>query len=121
MEIEKKFIEFEHLLENNLRPHMHLLTEEQKLNYFQSLLRDNAIEFWQILKINTERTLADLLQASNEEHARDDLKEVSKYKLRYDPTMESFTDFPKKIKKTAKQAYGEKASDIADTFLFAKL
>ena len=28
----EKYIEFEHLLKNHLRPHMHKLTEEQKLN-----------------------------------------------------------------------------------------
>ena len=40
-----KYNEFEHLLLNHLRPHAHKLTAEQKLNYFQSLLRDDAIEF----------------------------------------------------------------------------
>ena len=38
----EKYNEFEHLLKNHLRPHMNKLTEEQKLNYFQSLLRDVA-------------------------------------------------------------------------------
>ena len=120
----EKYNEFEHLLKNHLRPHMHKLTEEQKLNYFQSLLRDDAIEFWQTLKITTETTLTDILQAFSKEYAKEDLKEVSKYKfdqMRYDPTTESFADFLTKFKKLAKQAYGEKANDIAETFLFAKL
>ena len=41
----EKYNEFEHLLLNHLRPHQHKLSEEQKLTYFQSLLRDDAIEF----------------------------------------------------------------------------
>ena len=57
---------------------MHKLTEEQKLNYFQSLFKDDAIEFWLTLKIKTETTLADILQAFNKEYAKEDLKEVSK-------------------------------------------
>ena len=116
--------EFEHLLQNHLRPHMNKLTEEQKLNYFQSLLRDEAIEFWQTLKITTETTLQDVLQAFNKEYAKEDLKEVSKYKfdqMRYDPKKESFADFLTRYKKLAKEAYGDKANDIAETFLFAKL
>ena len=48
----EKYNEFEHLLLNHLRPHQHKLSEEQKLTYFQSLLRDDAIEFWQSLKKN---------------------------------------------------------------------
>ena len=120
----EKYNEFEHLLKNHLRPHMNKLTEEQKLNYFQSLLRDEAIEFWQTLKITTETTLQDVLQAFTKEYAKEDLKEVSKYKIdqmRYDPTKESFADFLTRYKKLAKQAYGDKANDIAETFLFAKL
>ena len=120
----EKYNEFEHLLKNHLRPHMNKLTEEQKLNYFQSLLRDEAIEFWQTLKITTETTLQDVLQAFTKEYAKEDLKEVSKNKfdqMRYDPTKESFADFLTRYKKLAKQAYGDKANDIAETFLFAKL
>ena len=49
----EKYNEFEHLLLNHLRPHQHKLSEEQKLTYFQSLLRDDAIEFWQSLKMKT--------------------------------------------------------------------
>ena len=41
--------------------HIHKLTKEQKLKYFQSLLRDDAIEFWQTLKINTQTTLTDII------------------------------------------------------------
>ena len=62
-----KHNEFEHLLKNHLRPHMKKLTEEQKLIYFQSLLRDDAIEYWQTLKITTETTLTDILAALNKE------------------------------------------------------
>ena len=54
--------EFEHLLLNHLRPHQHKLSEEEKLTYFQSLLRDDAIEFWQSLKITNQTTLAQLLR-----------------------------------------------------------
>ena len=56
--------------------------------------------------------LADNVQAFNKEYAKEDLKEVSKYKIdqmRYNPTVESFTDILTKFRKTAKQAsYGKK-------------
>ena len=119
-----KYNEFEHLLLNHLRPHAHKLTEEQKLNYFQSLLRDDAIEFWLTLTITTESTLKDILAAFKKEYAKEELSEVSKFKfdqLRYDPTTESFSKFLANYKKVAKEAYGEKAQGIVQTFLFAKL
>ena len=120
----EKYNEFEHLLLNHLRPHMNRLTEEQKLNYFQSLLRDEAIEFWQTLQITTMTTLTEILQAFKKEYAKDDLKEVSKFKfdqLRYDPSTETFNDFLNKFKKIAKQAFGDKANEYTETFLFGKL
>ena len=41
----EKFNEFEDLLSNHLRPYLNKLNEEQKLNYFPSLLRDEAVDF----------------------------------------------------------------------------
>ena len=120
----EKYNEFEHLLLNHLRPHQHKLSEEQKLTYFQSLLRDDAIEFWQSLKMSSQTTLAQVLRYFKKEYAKEDLKEVAKYKfdqMRYDPTAETFNDFLNKFKKVAKQAFGDKSSDITETFLFAKL
>ena len=40
-----KFVEFEHLLLNHLSPLANKITEENKLHFFQSLLRDEAIEY----------------------------------------------------------------------------
>ena len=120
----EKYNEFEHLLLSHLQPHAHKLTEEQKLKNFKSLLRDDAIEFWQTLTITTETTLKDILAAFKKEYAKEELSEVSKFKfdqLRYDPTIESFSTFLANYKKVAKQAYGEKAQEIIQTFLFAKL
>ena len=71
------------------------------------------------------RTLTDILQAFNKKYAKEDIWDMSRYKfdqLRYDPSTESFTDLLTKFTNTAKQAYGgDRASDISETFLFAKL
>ena len=116
--------EFEHLLLNHLRPHQHKLSEEQKLTYIQSLLRDDDIEFWQSLKITTQTTLAQVLRYFKKEYAKEDLKEVAIFKfdqMRYDPTAETFNEFLNKFKKVAKQAFGDRFGNITETFLFAKL
>ena len=41
--------------------------------------------------------------------------------MRYDPSVESFTEVLSKFKKTAKNAYEEKAIEITERFLIAKL
>ena len=99
----EKYNEFEHLLLNHLKPHQHKLSEEQKLTYFQSLLRDDAIEFWQSVKITTQTTLTQVLRFFKKEYAKEDLKEVAKYKfdqMRYDPIAESscLPNFPFRCK-----------------------
>ena len=66
----EKYNDFEHLLLNHIRPHQHKLSEEQKLTYSQSLLRDDAIEFWQSLKITTQTTLAQVLRYIKKERIR---------------------------------------------------
>ena len=72
--------------------------------------------------------LIDILGAFNMGYAEEDLKEVSKNnfdEMRCNPTTESFMDVLVKFKKTAKQAYDERANDpiniIAETFQFTKL
>ena len=122
--VREKYNEFEHLLLNHLRPHAHKLTKEPKLNYFQSLLRDDAIKFWQTLTITTKTTLEYILAAFKKEYAKEELTEVSNFKfdqLRYDPTTKSFSTFLANFKKVAKQAYGDKAQEIVKSFVFAKL
>ena len=120
----EKYNQIEHLLLNQLRPHQHKLSEEQKLSYFQSLLRDDAIEFWQSLKITTQTTLAQVLRYFKKEYSKEELKEVAKYQfdqLRYNPAAVTFNEFLKKFKKATKQAFGDRSGDITEAFLFAKL
>ena len=78
------------------------MSEEQKLTYFQSLLRDDAIEFCQSLKITTQTTLAQVLRYFKKEYSKEELKEVAKYQfdqLRYNPASETFNEFLKKNQK----------------------
>ena len=51
------FWEFEHLWRKHLRPMNNRLTEELKLQYFQSLLREESIEFYHSHNITTETTM----------------------------------------------------------------
>ena len=63
---QEKYKEFEHLLLNHIRPFQKKLTEDEKLQFFLSLFRYDAIEFWQTLHINPETTLKDVLTKNSE-------------------------------------------------------
>ena len=119
-----KFVEFEHLLLNHLSPLANKITEEDKLHFFQSLLRDEAIEYWQSIQITPVTTLKEVLDLFRKEFAKEDLQKVARYKwdqARYDPTTETFGDYLKSLKKTAKQAFGNEADNVIKMFLIGKL
>ena len=87
-------------------------------------MRDEAIGYCQSIQITPLTTLKDVLHLFKKEFAKEDLKELSRYKwdqARYDPTTETFSDFLKNLKKTAKQAFGDEADKIIKMFLFGKL
>ena len=108
----EKYNDFRHLLLNHLKPHRHKLSEEQKLTYFQSLLRDDTIEFWQSLKITKQTTLAQVLRDFKQEYAKEDLQDVAKYKfekMHYNPSADTFNDLLNKFKKVAIQAFADKS------------
>ena len=119
-----KYNEFEHLLLNHFRPIANKITEEDKIHSFQCLLRDEAIDFWQTITINPTTTLQEVLQLFRKEFAKEDMREVARYKwneAKYDPTTQTFGDFLKNLKKIAKQAYGHEADKCIKMFLFGKL
>ena len=75
-----KFVELEHFLLNHLSPLADKIIEENKLQVFQSLLRDEAIEYWQSIQITPVTILKDVLDLFRKEFAKEDLKEVARYK-----------------------------------------
>ena len=77
--------ELEHLLLNHTRPFQKKITEGEKLQLFTS---EDGIEFWQTIRVTPDTTLVEVLQMFREKNARDDFKEVSRYRwdqLKYDP------------------------------------
>ena len=74
--------------------------------------------------MNPEMTSRDVLIQLRQEYAREYFKEVSKYNwnhLTYNLIKETFAQNLETLKKTAKQAFGDKASDGVKRFLLRKL
>ena len=118
-----KIVEFEHLLLNHLSPLANKITDENKLHFFQSHLRDEAIVYWQSFQITSTATLKEVLDLLRKKFAKKYLNEVVRYKLdqrRHDHTPKTFGDFLKSLKKTAKQAFGTEADKVIKMFLFGK-
>ena len=120
----KRYNEFEQLLLNHIRAFQNKITEEEQLQSSTSFPREDAIEFWQTIWLTPNATLREILQIFREEHARDNFKEVSRCRgdrLNYDTQHESFYDFLKNLKKTAKQVFDYRNSKYVKAFLLVKL
>ena len=50
----KRYNEFEHLLLNYIRPFRQNITQEERLQFFTSLLREDAIEFLQTIRVTPD-------------------------------------------------------------------
>ena len=71
-----------------------------------------------------ETTLTDVLDKFRKELTKDDLEEVVRYKwdqAKYDPTLETFSDFLKRQKVIRKQTFLDNAVKFIQAFLFGKL
>ena len=65
-----EYIELEHLQQNLFKPIANKFTEEDRIHFFESLLRDEAIDFWQTITITSTITLQDVLQFSERSSPR---------------------------------------------------
>ena len=118
------FTEFENLLRNHLRPFSSRLTEEAKLQFFQRLLREEAIKFVQSVTISTEITLSDVSDNLKKDFTEEDLKDVATYKwdqAKYAPAVETFSVFQKRLMVLAKQTIQYSAAKLIRTLLFVQL
>ena len=76
-----------------MHTHQYRIKDDNQKQHFQSLLEDEAIKFWQTLRITSETNLKDVLNQIREEFARDFPKEFSENKqdqLTYDSNQETF-------------------------------
>ena len=100
------------------------LTDDAKLQDFKSLLREEAIGFYQSPTVTKETTLNDVLTKFHEKLTQTDLKEIARYKkdqTKKDPTAETFSNVLKRFKVNAKQALQDNAGQQIQTFLFGNL
>ena len=119
----EKFELFEDLFRNNIRKHPHL-TERQRINYFHSLLRGEALQAFRNLcdtKKNSQedimttfkRRFGDYLSAAKTRCEWDTLK--------FDPASHKLHEFLDSLRNTAKEAFGSEAQQFIDKAIYAKI
>ena len=119
----EKFELSEDLFRNNIKMYPHL-TEIQKVNYFHSLLRGNALQAYCNLDNAKKDNLEEVITAFKRRFG--DFQSSDKARcewdsLLFDPTKQKLHEFLDTLQKTAKEAFGSEAQKFIDKAIYAKM
>ena len=118
-----KFEHFEDLFQTSLKVYPNI-TEEEKIHYFHSLLRGEALQTFRNMTEATRKHLNDILAGFRRRYVREQSVATARCKwenLSFNPSQQTFSDFLEQYQKLAQEAYGEDAPRFIETSFYAKM
>ena len=118
-----KFEHFEDLFQTSLKLYPNI-TEEEKIHYFHSLLRGEALHTIRNMTDATREHLNDILAGFRRIFVRQQSVATARCKwenLSFNPSQQTFPDFLEQYQKLAQEAFGEDASKFIETSFHAKM
>ena len=119
----KKFELFEDLLQTSLKIH-NQLTEEDKINYFHSLMHGESLQTFKNITTRNKETLGEILTVFRRKYVKPQSMATAKHKFQrlvFNPANQKLIDFLDELQKLAKDAFGVAAQAIIEQFIYAKL
>ena len=119
----EKFELFEDLFQMSLKIH-NQLTEEDKINYFHSLMRGDALQTFKNITSPNRENLAEILTVFRRKYVKPQSMATAKHKFQrlvVNPTNQKLIDFLDELQKLAKDAFGVAAQAIIEQFIYAKM
>ena len=119
----EKFELFEDLFQTSLKIH-NQLTEEDKINYFHSLMRGDALQTFKNIDSPNRENLTEILTVFRRKYVKPQSMATAKHKFQqlvFNPANQKLIDFLDEFQKFAKNAYGVAAQAIIDQFIYAKM
>ena len=118
----EKFELFEDLFQTSLKIH-HQLTEEDKINYFHSLMRGDALQTFKNISSQNRENLAEILTVLRRKNVKPQSMATARHKFQqlvFNPANQKLIEFLDELQKLAKDAFGVAAQAIIDQFIYAK-
>ena len=118
-----KFELFEDLFRTSLKIH-NQLTEEDKIYYFHSLMRGDALQTFKNITSPNRENLGEILTVFRRKYVKPQSRDTAKHKfhqLVFNPVNQKLIDFLDELQKLAKNAFGVAAQAIIDQFIYAKM
>ena len=119
----EKFQLFEDLFQTSLKIH-NQLTEEDKINYFHSLMRGDALQTFKNISSPNRENLAEILTVFRRNYVKPQSMATARHKFQqlvFNPANQKLIDFLDELQKLAKDAFGVAAQAIIDQFIYAKM
>ena len=119
----KKFELFENLSQTSLLIH-NQLTEEDIINYFDSLMRGDALQTFKNINGPTRENLGESLAVFRRKYVKPQSMATAKHKFQelvFNPANQKLVDFFDELQKLAKNAFGIAAHAIIEQFIYAKM
>ena len=119
----EKFELFEDLFQTSLKVH-NQLTEEDRINYFHSLMRGDALQAFKNINGLTRENLGEILAVFRKKYVKPQSMATAKrkfQKLVFNPANHKLVDFLDELQKLAKDAFGIAAHAIVEKFIYAKM
>ena len=119
----EKFELFEDLFRTSLKNH-NQLTEEDKINYFHSLMRGDALQTFKNNSSRNRENLTEILTLFRRKYVKPQSMATAKHnfqQLVFNPMNQKLIDFLDELKKSAEHAFGVAAQAIIEQFIYAKM
>ena len=119
----EKFELFEDLFQTSLKIH-NQLTEEDKINYFHSLMRGDALQTFKNISSPIRENLTEILTVFRRKYVKPQSMATARHKFQqlvFNPANQKLIDFLDELQKLAKDAFGVAAQAIIDQFIYAKM
>ena len=114
---------FEDLFQTSLKIH-NQVTQEDKINYFHSLMRDDALQTFKNITSPNRENLGEILTVFRRKYVKPQSMATAKLKFQqlvFNPANQNSIDFLDELQKLAKVAFGVAAQAIIEQFIYAKM
>ena len=119
----EKFELFEDLFQTSLKIH-NQLTEEDKINYFHSPKRGDALQTFKNITSPNRENLGEILTVFRRKILKPQSMATAKHKFQplvFNPANQKLIDFLDELQKLSKHAFGVAAQAIIEHFIYAKM
>ena len=119
----EKFELFEDLFQTSLKIH-NQLTEDDRINYFHSLMRGDALQTFKNINGPTRENLTEILAVFRRKYVKPQSTATAKHnfqKLVFNPANQKLVDFLDELQKLAQDASGIAALAMIEQFIYAKM